>query len=203
MNKSPLAWFLSSKIASLLKISFIVGSHTAFFSAVNICNPLIGAFNSRLHTLLIFFALFTVRWFTMGICDFHFLAFFVPGLFAALYWNTKGPLIRLLVPLLCFFLFVLHPVGREAALYACYWLIPIGLYFKQHDNRWIHALCSTFVAHAVGSIIWIYAMPMSAAVWLSLIPIVFLERFTFAGGIALAHLLISKQVEEPILCKQQ
>lgn len=198
MKKSHLTWFLSSKLASFLKLSFIVGSHTAFFSAANIANPLIGAFNSRLHTVFIFCALFLSRYLFCGAIDLHFLAFFIPGMCAALYWNVKGPAIRLLLPLLCFGLFLAHPTGFAAAPYAAFWLIPIGLYFKQDKALFFDALSSTFIAHAVGSVIWVYTMPMSAAAWLALIPIVCLERLTFASGIALAHYFLTHKVVNPI-----
>lgn len=190
MKKTPLAWFLSSKLASFFKLSFIVGSHAAFFSAVNIANPLIGAFNTRKNTLLIFLALFITRWLFAGTIDLHFLAFIVPGLFAALYWNVAGPAVRLLVPALCFCLFLAHPTGLAAAPYAFFWIIPMALYFKREKPLFYHALSSTLIAHAVGSVIWIYTVPMSAATWLALIPIVCLERFSFAAGITVAHTLI-------------
>ncbi len=200
MNKSHFTWFLSSKLASFLKMSFIVGSHTAFFSAVNIANPLIGAFNTRKQTMLIFCALFLSRFLFCGTIDLHFLAFIVPGLFAALYWNVQGPAIRLLAPLLCFALFLAHPTGLAAAPYAAFWLIPIALYFKKDKPLFFHALSSTLIAHAVGSVIWLYTVPMSSTAWLALIPIVCLERFTFASGIALAHSFLSQKV--PNLVKQ-
>lgn len=192
MTKSHFTWFLSSKLASFLKLSFIVGSHAAFFSATNIANPLIGAFNTRKHTLLIFFALFLTKLLFAGTIDLHFLAFIVPGLFAALYWNVKGPAVRLGVPLLCFALFLAHPTGLAAAPYAFFWIIPIALYFKKEKSLFYKSLSSTFIAHAVGSVIWLYTMPMSPAVWLSLIPIVCLERLTFAACITVAHSLIAQ-----------
>jgi hypothetical protein len=196
MNKSSFAWFLSSKLASLFKLSFIVGSQTAFFSAINVANPLIGAFNTRRNTLLIFCALFISRWLISGAIDLHGLAFFVPGLFAALYWNVAGPAVRLLVPALCFCLFLAHPTGLAAAPYAFFWIIPIALYFKKGKPLFFHALSSTLIAHAVGSVIWIYSVPMSAAAWLALIPIVCLERFTFAAAITVTHSLIAYSMSQ-------
>lgn len=193
MKKSHLTWFLSSKLASFLKLSLIVGSHAAFFSAVNIANPLIGAFNTRTHTFLIFFALFISKFLLTGSIDLHCLAYIVPGLFASLYWNVKGPAVRLMVPAVCFCLFLAHPTGLAAAPYALFWMIPVALYFKKEKPLFFHSLCSTFVAHAVGSVIWIYTVPMSPAAWLALIPIVCLERLTFAAGISLAYSLISQK----------
>ena len=49
------------------------------------------------------------------------------------------------------------------------------------------ALGATFTAHAVGSVIWLYTMPMAQEAWLALIPQVAIERLTFAAGIVVAY----------------
>jgi len=82
-------------------------------------------------------------------------------------------------------LFVIHPVGTIAFAYSLYWLIPVCLWILNRFNLlkgiFSTALQSTFVAHAAGSIIWLYTLNMPATKWLSLIPIVAVERFVFAG----------------------
>lgn len=195
--KKMLSWFFSCKLAGLFKLSFIVGSHAAFFSGVNIANPLIGKYNTVKQTLSLFSLLFISKFLMTGTLNLHFLAFILPGMFAALYWNVKGPLVKLFVPSLCFALFLLHPTGIKAAPYACYWLIPIALYFYRSPSFLLQALSSTLIAHAVGSVIWIYTVPMSSTAWLGLIPIVFLERMTFALGITVCHSLIEAVVTVP------
>jgi hypothetical protein len=40
----------------------------------------------------------------------------------------------------------------------------------------------TFITHAIGSVLWLYAMPSTPIFWLALIPIVALERFCLAGA---------------------
>lgn len=93
-------------------------------------------------------------------------------------------LLHAILPLSCFTLFIMHPIGSHALLYACYWLIPPVIYcvklYKLHDNIFLEALGITFITHAVGSIIWLYAVPMAAEQWLTLIPIVIIERLLFA-----------------------
>ncbi len=55
----------------------------------------------------------------------------------------------------------------------------------------MHCLASTFIAHSVGSVLWLYTGTMSAAVWMSLIPVVAIERFVFAGGMMVVYYAVS------------
>jgi len=96
-------------------------------------------------------------------------------------------MIRCLMPLGCMLLFVLHPVGADAWIYAMYWWIPVILYITQRNDLFAMALGSTFVAHAVGSVIWLYTVPMAASTWLALIPIVLIERLLFALGMVVLY----------------
>lgn len=116
---------------------------------------------------------------------------FFPMIFAAIYFGiAKSKKIILAIPLLCIVLFMLHPEGRQAWYYSLYWLIPIVCFFKK-DRLALNALGSTFTAHAVGSIAFIYAFNLSAPVWVSLIPVVFMERMLFCAGIWVFYLAIN------------
>ncbi len=118
----------------------------------------------------------------------HYLAFYIPGFFAAAYWaSSSSMLIRVLVPILCMIAFIAHPVGGAAWLYAMYFLIPVLLYFRSKNNIFSTALGSTFVAHAVGSVIWVYTVPMTVFAWLALIPVVIIERLLFAIGMTIFY----------------
>jgi hypothetical protein len=119
-------------------------------------------------------------------------AFYVPGFFAAWYWASSSIGIRLLVPMVCMVLFLCHPVGAVAWLYAMYWWIPILLYGMKKNNLVSTAFGSTFVAHAVGSVIWLYTVPMAASTWLALIPVVLIERIVFVIGAIILYRLIYK-----------
>ena len=178
------------KISSFLKVHLIIGSHTGLFSGVNVMTPLAGLFGGLLGSLGVFSGLFGLRLLFSGIRSFHVLAFHVPGLCASLYWTTESVMIRLVLPLACMLLFIGHPVGSQAWLYSMYWLIPISLYFVPGKSFFFHALSSTFIAHAVGSVIWIYTLPMTSVIWLGLIPVVAVERLTFATGMVVAHRVI-------------
>jgi hypothetical protein len=177
------------KAASLLKISYIVGSYAAFFSASSIALPLVGAW-SRVPIIITTCACgFLVR-LALGASVMPMLAFWVPGLCAALYWQLTSKVYRIGLPLICMILFVVHPVGAAAGTYALYWFIPMFIAMLSR-SLWLDALASTFTAHAVGSVIWLYTVPMSASAWIALIPIVACERLLYTSGIVVGHSIIA------------
>jgi hypothetical protein len=86
-------------------------------------------------------------------------------------------------------LFIVHPVGREAFFYSFYWIIPVLVFYLPYRSLFLTALGSTFVAHAVGSVIWLYTGSYTPAMFLALVPIVVVERMIFAlGMVAQIHL---------------
>jgi len=87
-------------------------------------------------------------------------------------------------------LFIIHPIGRDAFVYSLYWLIPIILFGYSRKTLFLEALGSTFVAHAVGSVIWLYTVPTTAVSWIGLIPIVAVERVFFAIGMVAVYQII-------------
>ena len=112
----------------------------------------------------------------------------VPMLFAAFYFAkySKGKLVQAAVPIACMALFIAHPVGAQAWFYSLYWLIP-AIVLLLPENLFLRSLGSTFTAHSIGSIIWLYAFPSTAAFWVALIPVVAFERLMFAGGISVSY----------------
>ena len=180
-----------AKISGLLKVSFLLGSQMIWFSASNSVLPLAGAFGGVMGCGLVFLLRQLIHLAFFKTVSLSFLAFCVPGFCASLYWATNHYLIRLLLPIACMGLFVIHPVGAQAFVYSLYWLIPVVLYFMPQRSLFLQALGSTFVAHAVGSVIWLYTVPMTASMWLALMPIVFFERMLFAVGMVVAHRVIS------------
>jgi len=181
---------LFAKLCALFKLSFIVGSYAAFFSASNCVVPLIGAFAGLPGAISFFLVGICVRSLASPIAFFKLLAFYVPGMVASVSWIEEFKYIRVLVPLVCMGLFIMHPVGGVAWVYSLYWLIPVVLYFLQKDGVFACSLSSTLVAHAVGSTIWLYADPMSPAVWLGLMPVVAVERLLFASGMASLYIAV-------------
>ncbi len=112
--------------------------------------------------------------------------------------------LRVVLPLVAMLLFSLHPVGGKAALYSVYWLVPVVLYgafafkpsLRSHRSFSLlaTALSATFVAHCVGSIMWLYNINLTAEYWLRLVPIVPVERVLLAGGIAILYVASQRVV---------
>lgn len=150
--------------------------------------PLVGAFGGLMTSTLVFIAGCLMH----GLFGsfFTYLSYHIPGLFASAYWAHNHWSIRLAVPLMCMALFIAHPVGMYAAPYTLYWLIPVALYFMR-TTIFTQALGSTMTAHAVGSVLWIYTIPMSIEQWYGLIPVVAVERLLFATGMVVAHKALS------------
>lgn len=99
-------------------------------------------------------------------------------------------ILQFLLPLVCIILFTSHPIAGSAFLYSFYWFIPMILYFIKSKNIFMAALSSTFVAHAVGSILYLYATNMSPDQWLALIPVVAFERLVAAFGITFFYVVV-------------
>lgn len=175
------------KLSSFLKTSFIIGSSCAFFSVAPIMIPLSGLLSGISGSFIVFAMSCIIRCVYTPSFSLHLLAYHIPGLFASLYWACDHYIMRLLPAVICFALFLMHPTGSQAALYACLWCIPVGIFLCAPKSTFLHALGSTFNAHAIGSVIWLYTMPMSADAWLCMIPLVLFERVVFAGGMVLVY----------------
>src|SRR3989338_5364527 len=114
----------------------------------------------------------------------------LPMIMAALYFARKMPL-NVVVPVLAIIAFVAHPVGREVWYFSLFWTIPIIAYFFQEKYLIARALGATFAAHSVGGALWIWLVPLPAAVWIGLIPVVIMERLLFASGIIVSYLVLN------------
>src|SRR3972149_1426758 len=105
--------------------------------------------------------------------------------------KTGNSKMILLIPLLSIIIFNLHPVGRAAWFYSLFWFIPLLAWPLRQRFLVPRSLGSTFTAHAIGGAVWIWAFNMPAAVWVSLIPIVILERSIFALGISASYIFLN------------
>ena len=183
--KSFLFFVFAFCAAYLVKSSFIVGSYHAFFSGINCVASLacefIGNIGGSIFLLLpCLVSIISGKGLILSFCR-------IPSLFASFYWTTNSKLYKVLVPFICIILFVVHPVGRQAWLYSMYWIIPIALVFLSSKNIFYKAFGTTFVAHAIGSVLWVYFVPMTSAMFISLIPLVLVERLLFASGMILVY----------------
>jgi hypothetical protein len=116
----------------------------------------------------------------------------LPTMIATLCWVVEQrttPLARVarfslnvVLPLACMVAFGAHAVGGQALAYTLYWLVPPALLGLSNASSTLNAaLRITFITHAVGSVLWLYALPTTPAYWLALIPVVAVERLCFAG----------------------
>jgi hypothetical protein len=179
---------LLSKVSSLVKISFVLGSNATYFSLVGMSLPLagVGRAGTIVATATAFIQLFYKIASSGVLPSLHLLAFIIPGWCAALYWAQPN-IFRIALPLGCIALFIVHPVGFWALPYTFYWLVPIIFYLLKYDTLFATALGSTLTAHAVGSVIWLYTMPMTIMSWYTLMPLVAVERLLYAVGMVVMY----------------
>ncbi len=170
-----LAFFMGS----LVKIVPIIGSRCSFFSLTDVLMPLTGAAGVGMGALVALM-LTGVTFFKISI-PIMAPVYHLPSFFASASWAYPNLLLKVCVPLLCMALFIAHPSGFYAAPYAFYWLIPVAIYFSGKKAVFLQALSSTFIAHAVGSVVWLYVKALPTAVWVGLIPLVFFERLLYAA----------------------
>jgi hypothetical protein len=113
-----------------------------------------------------------------------------PLLFASFAYRTRHWFTSIFLPALCMLLFVSDAVGSVAWCYSLYWVIPMILYFVK-NSLLTRALGASFVAHSVGSVIWLYTGNISAEIWIGLIPIVVCERLLMTAGMLALDMAIT------------
>lgn len=113
-----------------------------------------------------------------------------PTLFGVWFFAKKeGKL--LVIPALSIIAFNLHPIGRTVWFYSLFWLIPFLAWPLRDRFLLARSLGATFTAHAAGGVIWIWAFNLPAPIWISLIPVVVMERAIFALGISTSYVLMN------------
>jgi hypothetical protein len=181
--------FLAALVSSaqILKLSAIQGS-ASFFSFSHCVLPLISLLFGLNGSIVLVAIMGFLKYAGFLTCTY----FGLPTFAASLCWVTNSRLVRLGIPMLCMALFIAHPVGFAAMPYTFYWFIPMICVFFSERNKFLTALSSTFVAHAVGSVMHLYFVnSMTSAEWLSLIPRVAIERLVFALGMYVVYGVIA------------
>lgn len=177
------------QVSKFFKFSFILGSNMACFSATAILSPMIGIIGGFSYSVR--FLLVQILYKLLFLSGSIVIGYHIPQFFASAYWLSSSKYLRLVVPIACMVLFLSHPIGLQAGLYSAFWLIPMIISFVGFNNLFLRALGSTFVAHAVGSVLWLYTVPMQSAQWISLIPIVMAERVLFATGMVAVYYAVN------------
>lgn len=178
-------------IALQIPIAQLEGSK-AKFMVYDAFAPVAGAFIGSLPGVVAVFLMQFVNFLAHGavIEDVGTIIRFLPMLFAVLYFARKDKF-NLIIPMLAIIAFVIHPIGRTVWYFALFWTIPIIAYFLRDKFLMARALGATFTAHAVGGALWIWFFALPASVWISLIPVVALERSFFALGICVSFILVN------------
>lgn len=179
--------YVLCELFRFIRITYFFGAHSFYLSGINLIGPLTGIHTFSLLGLLIFVVRRFITMSLTGVSFFTPLSYYIPTIFASAYWAFSNSLIRFFVPLACIIAFIAHPVGFQVPCYAFYWFIPLVLYFFPHNNLFVQALGSTFVAHAVGSVLWIYILPTVPAYWYALMPLVAVERLVLCSGMIMMH----------------
>lgn len=177
-----------AKVTGFAKFSFIVGSKMAFLAPTAILLPLAGAFAGISGSLGMLGIGLLVRSLLFGSMPLAFLAYHIPGFFASVYWATDSKVIRSLPAILCTILFLVHPIGAQCAWYSLFWLIPVIA--SRYSRLLATALGSSFTAHAVGTIVWLYAGQLNAADFALLVPVVVVERLMIAVAMMFTYKLV-------------
>ena len=189
INKIPqaviqfMSIFAAYFVVRLFVFSSVIGSHTACFSASNIVMPVVSTGIDGFIGLLITLVLHSIYFVTtQHVASSLLLICHIPQLFASGMMLVHNSVAKAFFFLCAIFLFIVHPVGSVAWIYPCLWLIPmVSLLWA--GTKIERALTATFAAHVVGSLIYLYAIPMTAAQWVGLVPVVLVERGVFALGI--------------------
>lgn len=213
MNKNveKIGFFLTTSFSfwalKFLKLGLCISSKVLNFSFINILGPVL-AINTGISNLLLLIMFSSVfKFLGYNLLAFAGLTLGLPTIFASLTLKSLlkrknsiySFMLSVLLPIVCIFFFMLSPSAIGIAkLYSAYWLVPVFSFFiinnlnSSNINLFLISLSSTFVAHAIGSIIWAFSVNMSPENWISLIPIVAAERIIFASGISFSYLFINK-----------
>jgi hypothetical protein len=182
-------------IADQVKVSAIWGSPGQTFTLFQMIGPLPGFFLGPVVGVISVLVAEIVGFIALGkTVDLVNILRLLPMLAAAYYFGTAGKLRRysLVIPIVAMALFVLNPVGSQAWAYSLYWLIPIICALAKPNSLFFKALGATFMAHCMGSIVWLYLVnPMTPELWMALIPVVAMERFSFAIGITVSFVAVN------------
>jgi hypothetical protein len=179
--------FLLIILARFVPFNWIIGSQGASFSWTTMASPVV-AKHCGLSWICLFF-ISAKAWTAVSL--FMFLLHRTPLIFASFAYKSRHWLTSFFVPAVCMMLFICHDNGCGAWVYSLFWLIPMILHFSRNSIV-TRALAASFIAHGVGSVVWLYSMDISSALWVSLIPVVIIERFLMAAGMIACDALIVK-----------
>tara|TARA_Y100000310_G_C20538308_1_gene741985 strand:- start:330 stop:1043 length:714 start_codon:yes stop_codon:yes gene_type:complete len=194
-----LLFFVLVLVGKKINFSAVVGADSQFFTLFQFFGPIAGSFLGPLFggvavlfSQLADYLIVGKEWSIVN------LARLLPMLFAVYYFGSKKKIWGAVIPIICMLLFVIHPVGQQVWFFSLYWLIPVlgKLLPKKFPGQlFLKSYGATFTAHAVGGALWIYTVPSTPGMWLSLIPVVAVERFWFGLGIAGSYVVFNTTLD--------
>jgi hypothetical protein len=180
-------WGTISSCMRIVRAGFLVGSQTTFFSAATLFTPIAGYYGGATASLSLY--LFRVLQSSLILPQQgykYYLVYHIPSFCAGLYitafraGSARKYALGCALPLLCIVLFITDPVGSKAWWYSLYWVIPCVITLIPSAPRFLQLLATTFVAHAVGSLVWLFTHPLTAEQWQFLVGVVWYERLLAA-----------------------
>ncbi len=192
MNKKSFYFVTLFAVIGLIALQipiFKMHGAKAAFTLYDFLSPISGSFIGTIPGMLAVFSvqILNVMLFKSGVWDTASIVRLFPVLFGVWYFSKKDSRVGIIVPLLAMLVFNLHPQGRAAWMYSLYNLIPIVCYALRDRFLFARSLGATFTQHGVGGALWVWTFNMPAAVWISLIPQVAMERLAMAIGIMIAY----------------
>jgi len=189
-------------IGKNVNFSPLVGAENQFFTLFQFFGPIAGGFLGAIFGAVAVLFAELIDFFIVGKeASLVNILRLTPMIFAAYYFGAKKKNWGIAVPVIAILAFILHPVGREVWFFTLFWTIPIIgklLPKKYSDNILVKSYGATFAAHAVGGALWIWTIPMTAAQWIALIPIVLVERFLFGAGIAVSYVVFNVVLDKAL-----
>ncbi|MDO8581832.1 MAG: hypothetical protein Q7S16_03070 [bacterium] len=176
-------------LALQVPVTQLVGSK-AKFTLFDAFGPIAGSFIGTVPGVVAVFLMQLFNFLVHGanVLDMGTIIRFFPSLFAVAYFSRKSKL-GIIIPLLAIVAFNTNPIGRSVWYFSFFWLIPIVCHAFRERFLLARALGATFTAHAVGGALWIWAFALPKAVWISLIPVVAMERALFTIGIVATYVV--------------
>lgn len=178
--------FALMSCAYFIPFNKILGSWFGHFSWSSIAAP-VSAYHFGLLSL---FSIIAVK----GVFGLQTLSLFyvckrLPLLLSSWAFRSQSWITEVVIPAVCMMLFMVHPIGSQVFYYSFYWLIPVSLYFVPR-SIYTRSLSATFIAHAIGSVVWLYFRGLDVSVWNMLMPVVIVERLLMATGMVGLHFAI-------------
>jgi hypothetical protein len=153
-----------------------LGTHNALFAYTIACVPACVAVTSF---WVLPFILLSKFLFLSSSCAALFIMKRMPLLFASLALRSKSIFLYIVIPCMMMSAFCIHAIGNQVMIYSLFWTIPMMMYCMQ-DTLLNRSVASSFIAHSIGSVIWLYCYDIPVHVWQSLMYIVPIERFLLA-----------------------